>query len=89
MSRENARDYPFREDVESIVSGLLNRVFLGRSRVLQKEPKKSAVKCQPTVENCNRPLYAIPQRIGQLYPEYPRKTQQMAPKTDIPKRVIA
>jgi hypothetical protein len=68
--------------VKSIVSGVPNRVFLGRSRVLQKDPKKSAVKCQPTVETRDRPLCTIPQRIGQFQPEYLRKIQQMTPKTD-------
>jgi hypothetical protein len=51
-----ARDYPFRD----IVSSVPNRVFLGRSHVLQEEPEKSAVKCQPTVENRDYPLCTIP-----------------------------
>jgi hypothetical protein len=71
VNTKNRCDYPFREDVKSIVSGVPNRVFLGRSRIQQKGPKKSTVKCQPTVENPDRPLCTIPHLIGQLQPEYP------------------
>jgi len=69
--------------------GIRNRVFIRRSRVRSRGPKKAAVKLQPTARNCDCMFCPFPPHIGQLRPEYPAKKAANGQETAFIKRVIA